>query len=451
MNILATWNRLGGQRSLSADASVTAVTNLAVAAMGFCTGIITARMLGPHGRGELAAIQTTPSFIGSFAMIGMPEALVYFSAQQPAQAGRYLVTAAGLSLGASVPFIAVAYLAMPLLLHAQGAGLVAAARWYLLIAPIWAIVGMMHHPLRGTGDFHSWNMLRLIVPLSALCVLGLAFAIGRETPQFLAFSYLVTYALMCVPSGWMVWRRLAGPFTADGAQIGPMLRYGLPCVMTGLPQMLNLRLDQMLMAAFFPPRQLGLYAVAVASSSAVSPLLTSIGTTLLPAIASADNRERASAHMTEGVRMTALLAIVACVTVATAAPFAIRVLYGTRFIGAIPAALILVPAAGVLAVNFSVQEAIRGFGRPYLVLRAELLGLMVTAISLALLLHPLGIVGAATASLLGYSTVCISLLASAKEIAGTSMRSLLVPRPSEMKRGMMRIAAAARAIGTSGA
>jgi O-antigen/teichoic acid export membrane protein len=219
--------------------------------------------------------------------------------------------------------------------------------------------------------------------------------------------------------------------------------------MTGLPQMLNLRLDQMLMAVFLPPRQLGLYVVAVAWSGSVSPLLTSIGTTLLPAVASADNHTRASARMSEGVRMTALLAIAVCALVAAISPFAIRSLYGVRFSGAIPAALILIPAAGVLGVNFSVQEGIRGFGRPYLVFRAELLGLAVTAISLVLMLRPFGIIGAAVASMLGYSTVAVALLASAKQIAGTSMASLLVPRPAEMKRGVMRIAAAARDIGTT--
>src|SRR5262249_32295661 len=158
-------------------------------------------------------------------------------------------------------------------------------------------------------------------------------------------------------------------------------------------------------AAVLPPGDLGLYVVAVAWSSAVSPLLASIGSTLLPAVASAADQTRASARMSEGVRMTALLAMVFSILVASMAPVAIRLLYGVSFIAAMPAALILVPASGVLGVNFSVQEAIRGFGRPYLVLRAELLGLVVTVMSLCLMLRPLGIVGAAIASLLGYSTV----------------------------------------------
>jgi O-antigen/teichoic acid export membrane protein len=397
----------------------------------------------------LAAIQTTPGAFATLAMIGVPEALVYFSAQQGGDAGRYLGTAIALALTACIPFSAVAYLAMPLMLRAQTTNVILDARLYLMIAPLYATVGMMYVPLRGTGDFAAWNLLRLVLPASALAVLATAFVLGCATPAFVAFGNLFCTGLLFIPCFFTLRKRLRGPYIPDSAKIAPILRYGFPCMMTGLPQMLNLRLDQMLMAVFLPPRQLGLYVVAVAWSGSVSPLLTSIGTTLLPAVASADNHTRASARMSEGVRMTALLAIAVCALVAAISPFAIRSLYGVRFSGAIPAALILIPAAGVLGVNFSVQEGIRGFGRPYLVFRAELLGLAVTAISLVLMLRPFGIIGAAVASMLGYSTVAVALLASAKQIAGTSMASLLVPRPAEMKRGVMRIAAAARDIGTT--
>ena len=331
MNILAVGKRMGGRRSLGADASVTAATNMAIAGMGFCTGIVAARMLGPRGRGKLAAIQTTPSFIALFALVGMPEALVYFSAQKPAQAGRYLVTATGLSLAASVPCMALAYLGMPLLLHAQGTNIVAAARWYLLIAPIWAVVAMMYHPLRGIGEFQAWNALRLCVPLLALCVLVLAYLTGLMTPAFVAFGNLTTYAIMVCPCIWLVRRLLHGPFQLDSEEVGPMLRYGLPCVMTGLPQMLNLRLDQILMATFLPPQKLGLYVVAVAWSGAVFPLLTSIGSTMLPSVAAARDYARASARMCDGVRTTALLAIATCMVVGGATPLAIPALFGARF------------------------------------------------------------------------------------------------------------------------
>jgi O-antigen/teichoic acid export membrane protein len=437
-------NRIFSARSLHTDATVTAATNLALAAMGFGTGIITARMLGPHGRGELAAIQTTPSAIGALAMIGMPEALVYFSAQRPARAGRYLGTATVLALAASVPLVAIGYLAMPLLVRAQGPDILVGARSYLLIAALYATTGMLYHPLRGCGDFHAWNALRLMVPVAAFCVLAVAYVADRKTPAFIALGNLTSYALLFVPCAWIVGRRLPGPFAPDTESIRPMLRFGFPCVMTSLPYMLNLRLDQMMMAAMLPARDLGLYVVAVAWSGAVSPLLNSIGSIMLPSVASANDSLRAAECMGRGVRMTAAFAIVICAAVASAAPLAIPIIFGASYRASLVAALILVPAAGVLGVNFTLQESIRGFGRPYIVLYAELMGLTVSATVLATMLRPLGIIGAAVASLLGYSTVTMALLFSAQRIAPISIAALIMPRPNEIKRGIMRLAAVGR-------
>jgi len=434
------WLRLRDQRSLGADATVTAATNVAMAAISFCTGIAAARMLGPLGRGELAAIQTTPSVIATFAMIGMPEALVYFSAREPGQSGRYLKTGIVLALVASVPFMLVAWLSMPFLIHAQSVKVISDARWYLMIAPIWAIVAMMYHPLRGIGDFLSWNVLRLAVPIAAVAVLVVAYLTSHMTPTFVAFGTLLSYALFFLPCGFVVGRRLTGPFQLDCSKITLMLRYGLPCLMTGLPQILNLRVDQMLMAAFMPPRDLGLYVIAVAWSGAVSPVLNSIGATLLPAVASIDDQGHATARMSEGVRMTAMLALVVCPGVAAAAPFAIPYLFGAQFQGSVLTAVILVPAAGILGLNFSLQESIRGLGYPYAVLRAELVGLIVTGILLAALLRPLGIIGAAIASLLGYSAVTISMLVAAKQVCNISIAGLIIPRAAEVRRGILRIA-----------
>jgi O-antigen/teichoic acid export membrane protein len=438
--------KVRGARSLRTDASLTAGTNLAIAAMSFCTGIAAARMLGPHQRGELAAIQNTPSIIASFGMIGMAEALVYFSAQRPVQAGRYLGTAIGLALSASLPCLVVAWIAMPILIHAQTGSVIADARWYLLIAPVYATAGMLLHPLRGTGKFGTWNLLRLCVPILALCVLLLACVVHRMTPAFIAFANLTTYGILVLPFAWIIRRRIPGPYRPESEKIAPMLRYGFPCLMTGLPQTLNLRLDQLLMSAFLPPSDLGLYVVAVAWSGAVSPLLTSIGSTLLPAVASSNDRTCAIRRMSEGVKMTTMLAILMCAATAASAPFAIPLLFGAAFRGSAVAALILVPAGGVLGINFSLQEGIRGLGRPYLVLRAELFGLLVTAMSLAIMLRPFGIIGAAVASLLGYSTVTIAMLAGAKQLAGGSIASLIVPSPSEFRSGARRIAAFAKEI-----
>jgi O-antigen/teichoic acid export membrane protein len=114
-------------------------------------------------------------------------------------------------------------------------------------------------------------------------------------------------------------------------------------------------------------------------------------------------------------------------------PQAIKILFGERFRVSIPAALVLLPAAGILGFNLVLQEGLRGLGRPYAVLRAELAGLVVTAIALLAMLRPLGIMGAAIASLLGYSTVNVVLLVNARRYTGMRLRELLIPQRGELK------------------
>jgi enterobacterial common antigen flippase len=436
-------------RSLTTNTAVTAAANLVLAFFGMATGIVTARLLGPQGRGELAAIQITPSVIGTLALVGVPEALTYYSARNPRNAWQYLCTASILGFVMSMPAMIIGSLAMPILLHAQNPGIVTDARWYLLIAPTWAMTGLLPQLVRGVGDFVTWNIMRLIVSICAGAVLLVAWLVGYKSAHFIAFGNLGANALLFAPFLWIARWRVIGSYSFERSQIRPLLRYGLPCAMAGLPQLLNLRLDQMLMAAIVPPHDLGLYVVAVAWSGAVSPLLTSVGVAILPSVASAEQPELAISRLIHGGKVACTLALVVCCVMILATPLAVISLFGSHYRAAIPAALVLVPAAGVLGINLTLQESIRALGFPYPVLKAELIGLCVTSLSLALTLRPFGIFGAAVSSLLGYSAVMSALLASAKRLASTSARELLIPSPDELRSALRQLCIMVRTVVTA--
>ncbi len=450
MKFRSKWRAFNATMPFGAGATLTGAANLAIAVLSIVTGVVSARLLGPHGRGELAAIQTAPGFIAALAMIGMPEALTYFSAQEPLRAGRYLATASAIALAACPPFMAAGFVAMPILLHAQRPQIVSVARWCLLIAPIWAVASMPMPALRGLGAFAQWNALRVMVLFSIIAVLAAAWVTGNVTATFIAYGWLVYSALLFLPAFWFVLRRSVHvSFLPDSASAGQMFRYGAPCMMTALPQMLNLRLDQMLMAALVPPRDLGLYVVAVAWSGAVGLIVNAVGTVMLPSVASAADREHAVRRLGAGTRATSLMAGLISVSVMASAPLAIVFLFGAPYRGAIPSALVLAPAAGVLGINFTLQEGLRGLGRPYLVLRAEVIGLVVTAIALPAMLPALGIFGAALASMGGYVAVMVALLAGARSAVGASPAMLLVPHWHELSEGLRRLRALAHSLAPS--
>ena len=370
--VVSVWRNAHASFPYGSHAMVTTLTNLLLAALGILSGVAAARLLGPAGRGELAAIQTVPGFVGTLAMIGIPEAVVYYSARQPGNAGTYLGSGIALALAASIPFMLVAYALMPWILSAQRPAAISAARWYLWIVVLYATVGMLLQPLRGRNDFLSWNALRLLVPISWLSVLALAWVMNRRAAPFVASANIVATFLLAFPFSLIVFWRIPGPYYPSSRHFGEMTAYGLPCMLTGVPQMLNLRLDQMLMAALLPPRELGLYAVAVAWSAAPAPLLSALGAVTTPAVASAASLADGSIRLAATLRTAIVLALTLGFTLTLCTPIAIVILFGPRFAAAAPAAMVLVPAAAVLGLNLVLQEGLRGMGRPYAVLQAEL-------------------------------------------------------------------------------
>jgi O-antigen/teichoic acid export membrane protein len=119
--------------------------------------------------------------------------------------------------------------------------------------------------------------------------------------------------------------------------------------------------------------------------------------------------------------------------VAAVTPWVLPFLFGAAFAAAIPAALIMVGASAIAAVNTVLEEGLRGLGRPMAVLWAELCGLAVTAVALLILLRPLGIVGAALASVCGYSTVLVTLVIASRTLTHYAPMALLRPGREEIE------------------
>src|SRR5690349_8489573 len=56
---------------------LTVLTQVAVIGINVITGVITARLLGPDGRGEFAAITLWPQVLSGLASMGLPIAATY--------------------------------------------------------------------------------------------------------------------------------------------------------------------------------------------------------------------------------------------------------------------------------------------------------------------------------------------------------------------------------------
>src|SRR5262249_47757267 len=215
------------------------------------------------------------------------------------------------------------------LLAAQSATVIGAARWYLMVVPVVALLGLPFYPMRGRGDFSAWNALRITPAATWLVILVVAWLVGCHSPTTLAYTYLIGLSLLFFPVAFVTRRRIPGSFAPQRQQFEPLLRYGLPCMLTTFPQTLNLRLDQMLMAGLLPPIDLGLYVAAVAWSGALFPLLNALGWALFPKVAGEPNEERRMRSFVQGSRLGSLLAAATGLLLMVVTPGAMILLFGS--------------------------------------------------------------------------------------------------------------------------
>ncbi len=187
----------------------------------------------------------------------------------------------------------------------------------------------------------------------------------------------------------------------------------------------------MLMAALLAPRLLGFYVVAVAWAGIMTPLFQSVAIVLFPHIASHRTRAEQVSLFARVLRLGFPLALSTASLLALITPWGLPLIFGTRFGTSIPSALVLVFAGAILGINSMLEEGLRGLGAPKAVMWSELGGLIVTFLILLVLLKPMGIMGAAIASLLGYSAVAIQLLYWTHNLIDCSVSSLLFPSMSE--------------------
>ncbi len=434
LGLQKSWQRFHSLSPSGSNVAVSAGTNVFIAALGLLSGPIAARLLGPAGRGELAAIQNLFWLTAILAMMGLPEAAIYFTARHPEQSGKILSTGIVLALLTTPIFFLLMYPLVPLVLSAEPAFVTHAARFILLAIPLYAVISVATNSVRGTNKLIYWNLLRLLPGAGWLAFLAGAWIWRIHDPVRIAAGYVVVLACLMIPAVWIAGRLIPLSWRPSRILAKPMLSYGIPLAGAAIPQTLNLRLDQLLIGAFLPPAQLGLYVVAVAWSNAVLLTPNAIGNVLFPKIASSkESPADRSRSFTQGVRLGILTSSLVAFVLLALTPYAIPLFFGRAFAAAVPVGFVLILAALVCGLNTIFEESLRGLGDTSGVFWGEAIGLAATAVSLALLLRPMGIMGAGIASVLGYAVTCAVLIYRVCGSTGCSLSRLLFPRGDDVR------------------
>jgi O-antigen/teichoic acid export membrane protein len=387
-------------------------------------GILTARILGTHGRG----IYVTPMVnagIVTAAFTGLSSATSYFLLRR--NAGRTVVRA---GLVVALGFIVVA----------AGAVCILAAIGHALWAAAAAIISLPGPAalMIATGYATGTYRVRLCAVLGAastavtlVVMLFIFFVSGERNPSGAIVGWLIATNLVAV--GVVVWMlRDSRRLPAGTISLTSYARYTLRSGLVGLVTLLNYRADVYLVAVLGTPAMLGMYTLAV---SAAETLLTTTQVTAVvtaPHVGGLEERE-AAALAARAVRHNVLIAGLCCAGLAILAPFAVQLLYGSTFLPVVPALRVLL--IGVFALSLGSPMAtyftIR-LGRPEVPLILASSSAVICIVACIVLIPRIGLVGAALASTIAYIAGQTAAIVWFTSVARVGVRAMLVPRRSDL-------------------
>lgn len=403
------WTKLRQRKGAGRDFSVALGTNLSAMGLGLFTGALTARLLGPTGRGQLTAIQLWGLLLMNLGSLGIPNALVYFTGRKREEVGQLITSAWAVMVPLSVIWIASGYFLLPLLLRNQTPEVVIYARLFLFILPL-AYISRASMALQGLKNFTAWGLFRLHKPFLYAVALLLLGILGMATPYSAAMVIILSSTVGPILILRMIRASDIELSLPSAGKMRRMLHYGVRSVLGSLPEELNTRLDQLIIAIWLTDTELGFYAVAVSWSLILGPVVRAIDNVAFPYVAGNLNETSQLSLFTRSVRLSAFVIIIVNLGLLFITPLVIPLIFGQAFQPSVPVAMVLLVASSFYSLKLVVSSGLRGLGYPESTAYAEIISLLCTLLLLALLLPMIGIMGAAIASLFAYVLSVMILL-----------------------------------------
>lgn len=363
------------------------------------TGILTARLLKPQGRGELSALAIWPQSLAYVMTLGLPSALRYHLKRHPEQKSELFSAAVLMSTVLGAVAIVIGVVFIPQFISQYSASVIHFAQWFMLLSPLLLLSETFVAALEASEEFTFANQIRYLQPLITLIALGTFALTQRLTPFTAALAYIFLPSLPLFL--WMLihlWKSFHPQWYGLGAAYKWLTSYSLRASGIDLLGTLADRFDQVIVVNLLPPASMGLYAVALSMSRMLNLFQTSTITVLLPKIAARPLKE-VIALTGQAVRISTAFTTIIAVAVMIPIPALLQLLYGVEYLEAVSVFRILVVEAVLSGEALVLAQAFLALGRPGMLTLVQGVGLGLTIALMLVLIPILGLEGAGLALL----------------------------------------------------
>lgn len=412
----------------------TLLMTFGIQGIGLLTGVLVARILGVHGRGELAAIILWPSAIAYLGDLGLPVAYTYESARDERQIPALVGNAVVASLLQWMLLSALGAAIIPVALHQFGPTVALTGIAFLIAyLPLNLLTRYLNALNQGTRAFGRFNIVRMSVPISYAAILGAMTLGDLRTVQWVIVATLVSNVCALVAAIITSGQRLRsfGRPRVDRSVFKRTLGYGVRAHLGNLTPVDSMQLDLLLVTALLGATDAGLYSVAISAAMVLRAQGTALGLVALPEVAAARTPQQQREATGAFFRLLTVMNVATAVAIASAAGLLVPAIYGRDFAYAVPTVRILTVGMIAASMRQLLGDCLRGAGKPLAGTLGEFAGWVVGLAALGALVPLFGITGAALGVSLSYAAALAVVLGVALN-SGNTVASLFIPRLADV-------------------
>jgi len=384
---------------------ITAFTQATVLLLSLGNAALTARWLGPAGKGQLALIFMVPAMFQMFLNAGLGPANVYYvgSGRLPVRkltANLAIFSIWGTLGGWMILLLILGSDLMRVFLPGVSSGHLVLG---MVALPLSLLSSNLRAILHGLQRMFILNVLSVVgmlftIVLMAALVAGLKLGITGAIVATLAAQTMVFLATgRCVQQEGADFRP-----QWDSEIVRPILSYGLKSYVGNLLQFFNYRLDVFIVNFFLGPAGVGIYGVSVALAELLWQIPNAASFVIFPKSANS-TRETMNRFTPRVFRTILTITLIGAAGMALFGRRVILVIFSGAFLDAYVPLLILLPGVALLGAGKILTNDIAGRGYPHYNSVTSGVALVVTIILGLTLIPAMGVVGAALASTVSYT------------------------------------------------
>jgi O-antigen/teichoic acid export membrane protein len=421
------------RRRLSHDALDVFGSRTAVTLIGMVSGVILARVLGPHNRGLLALVLLLPSTLLTVAKLGVTQANVYCVKREGAPVETVAANSLALALALGCGIGAIAWVCRATLLTTVMREVPA---WALLFAlyrlPLALIDNYFCGVLQAIDNFSLYNRRTVMGAGLTLLLTIVAWLAGRLDLFGAVVIYSVVATLVIVMLLVGTRRLIPYGLRPDGALLGQQVRFGVKSYVQVLTMHLLFRIDVYMVSYYLNPAQTAFYSLALHFTEMILEIPQAVGWVIYPRMASLP-KDQVHQLTAQACRRTVLLTGLGGLGVILFGPVIVPLWYGSAFAPAVRPLTLATVGMVTMAVFTIITRDFTSRNNQRVNIRAGALAL-VSNVGLNLFMIPaFGISGAALATSFSYTLAAVMVLVAFRRDSGMTLWETLIPKREDVR------------------